>query len=102
MRVLVEYIDNSSLSSTEAKLKVKNLLSNTAVVKTIPDTNEVLDFLVFAAEELISDDVISAFYKEDDKAYQASVSSLRENYVKLATRAFQSALNKLESKLQEE
>lgn len=101
MRVLIEYIDSVSLSPTEAKLKVKNLLSETAVVKTIPDTNEVLDFLVFAAEEMMCDDIISAFYKEDDKEYQASVARLREDYVKLATRAFQSALNKLENKLQE-
>lgn len=101
MRVLVEYIDTDSLSPTEAKLKVKNLLSNTAVVKTIPDTNDVLDFLVFAAEELMCDDIISSFYKENDKEYQVTVSSLRDSYLKLANRAFQSALNKLESKLQE-
>jgi hypothetical protein len=98
MRVLVEYHDGISLNSTEAKARVKALLDSKAIVKTIPDSNDAFDFLLFACEEFASAELIDAYYT--DELNYAKVHEDQFNLLtKQLAKAYQLMSSNLERKL---
>lgn len=99
MKVKIEYIDSTSLSSEEVIANIKARYGTSAAISVLPDSTDPFSLMYFAIQELITDKQLEAFF-HDHPLYKKKCEQLLDQVIDLATEATMKVIRDNERRLE--
>ena len=99
-RLIVEIIDNDSLTSEQSIESLHHLFGHDSIIKAFPKNNTPEAHLEYAISELMADDIVDAYFELYPHLYEDKCKEIKQKLIEKLTeevdRIEQEILKKLE------